>query len=64
VSWPVEKLHAQSEAVKYTDLIPHKALKTTYTEVQHTREGSKTMRVAEDNALCHTAKLRKVACEE
>jgi len=51
-------------AVKYSDLILHKALKTTYIEAQDAREDSKTMLVAEDNAPCHTAKLCKVAHEE
>jgi len=51
-------------AIKYSDLILHKALKTTYTEAQDARENSNTMLVAEDNTPCHTAKLCKAAREE
>jgi len=49
-------------AVKYSDSILHKALKTTYTESQDAREDSETMLVAE--APCHTAKLCKTTREE
>jgi hypothetical protein len=51
-------------AIKYSNLILHKALKTTYTEAQDARKDCNTMLVAEDNAPCHTAKLCKAIHKE